>query len=248
MSKILGSIIGVAVLSLLVMATVSIMDGNSKSTDFTKIDFYSVLEGSENSGNIADHVKGSKDAPVLVFEYADFQCPGCGSINPKVNKMIEALGGKVAVVYRNFILSYHQNGTAAASAAEAAGLQGYWKEYADILFAKQADWEYSSSSERNGFFKQYFLEASDNKGDVDKFLKDMSSEAVSKKISFDIGIANRVDIQSTPAFYVEGQNINWSSAGSVVINGKTISWETSRGAEADFIQLFKDIAAAKLGE
>lgn len=248
MSKILGTIIGIAAVVLLGFATFSIMDGNSKATDFSQYDFYSVISADEHNGNIGDHVKGSADAPVLIFEYADYQCPGCASMNPKVNKMIEALDGKVAVVYRNFLLSYHQNGTAAASAAEAASLQGFWKQYADTLFAKQSEWEYSSSSERTNLFKKYFNEVTGGTGDVDKFVADLGSDAVSKKIDFDMGIGKYINIEATPAFFIDGQYIDWSEASSIVVNGKTISWDKSQGSEADFIQLFKNIAAAKLGE
>ena len=184
---------------------------------------------------------------MLIFEYADYQCPGCASINTKVNKAIDQLDGKMAVVYRSFLLSYHQNGTAAASAAEAAGLQGYWKPYADKLFSEQSEWEYASASERTALFDKYFEEVSNGKGDMEKFHNDISSENVSKKISFDGGIGKRVDVQGTPAFYVDGQLINWGSEGSVTVNGKTVSWDSARSGD-DFVKLLKDITAAKLGE
>ena len=235
-----GVVIGVLVVALLGVATYVIIDGNNKATDFNDYDFYSVIGPDASNGNIGDHVKGNPDAPVLIFEYADYQCPGCASINPKVNKVIEQLDGKLAVIYRNFLLSYHQNGTAAASAAEAAGLQGYWKEYADKLFSTQAEWEYASASERTTLFNQYFEEVSDGKGDLDKFNSDIASENVSKKINFDMGIAKRIDVQGTPAFYVDGQWIQWGDAGEVTINGQTISWDSARSGD--------DFGKAKLGE
>ncbi len=242
-----GVVIGVLVVALLGVATYVIIDGNNKATDFNDYDFYSVIGPDASNGNIGDHVKGNPDAPVLIFEYADYQCPGCASINPKVNKVIEQLDGKLAVVYRNFLLSYHQNGTAAASAAEAAGLQGYWKEYADKLFSTQAEWEYASASERTTLFNQYFEEVSNGKGDLEKFNSDIASENVSKKINFDMGIAKRIDVQGTPAFYVDGQWIQWGDAGEVTINGQTISWDSARSGD-DFGKLLKDIVKAKLGE
>lgn len=245
--SVVGAIVGVAVVAFLAVATYLIIDGNSKATDFNAYDFYSVIGPTKDNGNIGDHVKGSADAPVLIFEYADYQCPGCASINPKVNKVIEKLDGKLAVVYRSFLLSYHQNGTAAASAAEAAGLQGYWKEYADKLFAEQSEWEYASASERTELFNKYFEEVTNGKGDLEKFNQDIASENVSKKISFDMGISKRIDVGGTPAFYVDGQLINWSGAGEVTINGKTISWDSARSGD-DFTKLLKDIVAAKLGE
>ena len=244
--SVIGVIIGVLVVAAIGVAAYFVIDGNNKATDFSKYDFYSVIPANKDNGNIGDHVKGDANAPALIFEYADYQCPGCASINTKVNKAIEELDGKLAVVYRSYLLPYHKNGTAAASAAEAAGLQGYWKEYADKLFAEQAEWEYASASDRTALFDKYFLEVSDNKGDVDKFNEDMASEAVSKKISFDMGIGNRINIEGTPAFYVDGQLIDWGSkeGSSITVNGKTITWTEAQGGD-NFVKLLKDIVEAK---
>ena len=245
--SVVGVIIGVAVVAFLAIATYLIVDGNNKATDFNSYDFYSIIEPTKDNGNIGDHVKGDADAPVLIFEYADYQCPGCASINPRINKIIEELDGKLGVVYRSYLLPYHQNGTAAASAAEAAGLQGYWKEYADKLFAEQAEWEYASTSERTALFNGYFNEVTDGAGDIEKFNQDLASDSVSKKISFDMGIGKRIEVSGTPAFYIDGQLINWGSAGEVTVNGKTITWESARSGD-DFAKLIKEIVAAKLGE
>lgn len=240
----IGIIIGVAVVALLGVATYAVIDGNNKATDFSSYDFNAIIEANKDNGNIGDHVKGNPDAPALIFEYADYQCPGCASINPKVNKAIEKANGKLGVVYRSYLLAYHQNGTAAASAAEAAGLQGYWKDYANKLFAEQAEWEGSTGSERTGLFEKYFDEVSNGNGDMEQFRKDVASDEVSKKISFDMGIGKRVDIQATPAFYVDGQWINWSEAGSVTVNGKEITWDSARSGD-DFVKLLLDIVEAK---
>lgn len=245
--SVVGLIIGILVVILLGVATYAIVDANNKATNYNDYDFYSVIEATDNNGNIGDHVKGDPDAPVLIFEYADYQCPGCASINPRVNKVIEQLDGKLAVVYRSFLLSYHQNGTAAASAAEAAGLQGYWKEYADKLFSEQSEWESASATERSTLFNKYFEEVTDGKGDIDKFNEDIASEAVSKKINFDMGIGKRVEVEGTPAFYIDGQLIRWGEASSVEVNGQTITWDSARSGD-DFAQLLKDIVAAKLSE
>ena len=236
-----GVIIGVVVVVLIAVGAYFVIDGNNKATDFSAYNFYSVIEASKDNGNIGDHVKGDASAPVLIFEYADYQCPGCASINPRVNKAVEESNGKLAVVYRSYLLPYHQNGTAAASAAEAAGLQGYWKSYADKLFSEQTEWEYATASERTELFNKYFEEVTDGKGDLEKFNKDIASEEVSKKISFDMGIGKRVDVQGTPAFYVDGQLINWSEAGEVTVNGKKITWDSAQSGD-NFAKLLLEIA------
>lgn len=238
-----GVIIAIAIVGIIAIGSYIVIDGNNKATKFEDYDFYSIISPDGSNGNIGDHVKGDKNAPTLIFEYADYQCPGCASINPRVNAAVERSNGKLAIVYRSFLLSYHQNGTAAASAAEAAGLQGYWKEYADALFANQAEWEYASPSSRTTYFNNYFTEVTNGKGDIDKFQKDIASEQVSKKISFDMGIGKRIDVSGTPAFYVEGQKIDWANeqGGSITVKGKTITWDSARSGES-FIELLLEIA------
>ena len=173
------------------------------------LDAYAIYDGIEENGDIADHVKGNKDAKVTLYEYADYQCPGCSAVNPWVNELIEEYKDQVGLVYRVYLISYHENARAAASAVEAAGLQGYWKEYGDLLFANQSEWEYTSADERTALFSTYFAKVTDGKGDIDKFQSDMGSDAVSKKIDFDVSMAKAVKFDSTPALYIDGEAIDW---------------------------------------
>ncbi len=243
MNKVLKIALGVFAVGLICLLAKFIMDGNANITNFDDYDFYTIIGPNKDNGNIGDHVKGSADAPVVIFEYADFQCSVCSVFSARVNELLEKYDGKLAIVYRNFLLSYHQNATAAASSAEAASLQGYWEEYADLLFANQAEWEYASATERTKLFERYFTEASDGKGDLEKFRKDVSSSEVSKRLSFDAGIGRRTpEITGTPSFFIDGQLIDRSQASYVVIDGEVVSWTD----ETDFMTLMEDIIEAKL--
>ena len=204
-----GIIATIAAFAFIIVATVLVINGNNNAIDYDNYNFYSIIAPDNHNGQIGDNVKGDSNAPVLIFEYADYQCPGCASMNNRVNEAINKADGKLAIVYRNYLLSYHQNGTAAASAAIAAGLQGYWKEYGDKLFANQAEWEYSTGSERTTYFDKYFLEVTNQKGDLTQFHKDIASEKVSQRISFDMGIGKRIEVPGTPAFFLVGQFIDW---------------------------------------
>lgn len=254
-----GLIIGIVVVAFIGIATFLVIDGQKKATNFDNYDFYSIIAPDEHNGNIGDHVKKDKDGtytgdPVLIFEYADPQCSACASLNPRVNQAIDELDGKLAIVFRYDLLNYHQNATAAASAAEATGFQdkdgsrGWWEKYINRLLADQSDWAYLSGSERTAMFEKYFTEVTDGKGDLEKFRSDISSNKISKKISFDMGISKRIDVAGTPAFYVDGQFIPWASkeGGSVTINGKTISWE-SQLSNSEFVNILKQIVEAKIG-
>ena len=250
-----AAIIGVAIVAFIGITTWLVIDGNNKATHYEDYDFYSVIQPDEHNGNIGDHTKTDKDGsykgePVYIFEYADFQCEACASMNPRVNQVIDDLDGKLVIVHRNYLLSYHQNATAAASAAEAAGFQGYWKEYGDALFSNQSEWYSLTGSDRTATFEKYFIEVTNGKGDLEKFKKDMSSSEVSKKISFDMGIGKRINIEGTPAFYIDGQIIDWANTDktdtdSVTINGKTITWEGAQSG-SKFADLIKQIVDAKI--
>lgn len=241
-----GIIATIAAFAFIIVATVLVINGNNNAIDYDNYNFYSIIAPDNHNGQIGDNVKGDSNAPVLIFEYADYQCPGCASMNNRVNEAINKADGKLAIVYRNYLLSYHQNGTAAASAAIAAGLQGYWKEYGDKLFANQAEWEYSTGSERTTYFDKYFLEVTNQKGDLTQFHKDIASEKVSQRISFDMGIGKRIEVPGTPAFYIDGQFIDWNNkeGGSITINGQELSWDHSLDG-SEFVDLLLDIVKAK---
>lgn len=179
--------------------------------DYSKYDLTDYIGANDDNGQIADHIKGPEDAIVKIVEYADYQCELCAASNPLVNKLVEEYDGKVAVIFRNFLLSYHANATAAASAANAAGLQGYWKEYIDLLFSDQNSWYYAESTERLNIFINYFNQVTDYQGDVDQFKSDMRSSRVSQKISFDIGAGKLTDLEGTPAYYINGEHISVES-------------------------------------
>ena len=92
--------------------------------DVSNVNTFSVLAGEERNGNIADHVHGKSDSKVIIYEYGDYQCPGCKAAFPTLKTVYEKYQDKVGFVFRNFPLSsIHANARSAASAAEAAGLQ-----------------------------------------------------------------------------------------------------------------------------
>lgn len=211
--KNIGAIIAVcAVIALFAGVVIWRVTDKAKMANAYNPDSY--IGANDDNGNIADHYKGAdpETAKVVIFEYADFQCSACATANPRVNKLVEEYDGVLSVVYRNYLLSYHQNGTAAASAAEAAGLQGYWKEYADKLFTNQSVWSSASGSERTQIFTSFFSAVTNGEGDLTKFESDMTGSAVKAKLSFDASLGNRISIEGTPSFFLNGEKINFSGA------------------------------------
>lgn len=208
MNKKFGIIIGVIVAIFLVILGVNLTQNRRIKVNYDDYDLYTVIEPSEANGNLGDMVEGDKDAPVLLFEYGDYQCDACAPMNPYINQLIEEYDGKLALVFRTDIMDYHQNGTAAAAAANAAAMQGYWREYKDKLYSDQDDWFYSNASTRQGQFERYFTEVSKGQGDMEKFRKDMRSREVTQKITFDNGLSEKIGVEWTPSFYIDGERIS----------------------------------------
>lgn len=208
MDKKLGIIVGVILVAFAGLVGVSFMQSQSAKIDYDKYDIDALIEPDEANGNIGDLVTGDRNAPVILFEYGDYQCDACAPMNPYVNQLVEEYDGQLAVVFRTDIMDYHQNGTAAASAANAAALQGYWKEYKDKLFNDLDDWFYSSANKRQDQFEEFFLNVSNGQGDLNKFRQDMRSKDVSQKIKFDNGLSERCGIEFTPTFYLNGEHMD----------------------------------------
>ena len=98
---------------------------NQSNTNYDQYDLATIIDANDDSGNLAENIDGDPNAPVIIYEYGDYQCTACAPINPYISEIIEEYDGKVAVVLRTYIMDYHQNGTAAASAANAAAIQGF---------------------------------------------------------------------------------------------------------------------------
>ena len=206
MDKKTGIIVGVLAAVLVGLVGITIWQKNAAPAPSS--DLSQVIEASEESGNFPELINGNPDAPVKIMEYGDYQCTACAPMNPYINELVEEYDGKVAVVFRTMIMSYHQNGTAAASAALAAYKQGYWKEYKDILFENQDDWYYSDATQRQKQFEEYLMKVSNDKANLEQFRKDMSSEEVTNKLAFDSDLADRAKVEWTPYFMIDGELIS----------------------------------------
>jgi protein-disulfide isomerase len=176
---------------------------NSKkdSIDVSKLDGTKVI----TSGIETDHVFGNKDAKVVLVEYGDFQCPGCGGAYPKLKVLKETYKDEMAFVFRNFPLTtIHPNALTAASVAGAADKQGKFWDMHNLLYENQSAWENLSVSQRGDAFKNYATQIGLN---VDTFLTDLSSADVAKKISSDRALGAKMKVDATPTIFLNGDKM-----------------------------------------
>jgi protein-disulfide isomerase len=66
------------------------------------------------------HSYGNPDAPIVVVEFGDLECPYCRAAAPILRRLVEDSGGAVRQVWRHFpLFEVHPYGLTAALAAEA---------------------------------------------------------------------------------------------------------------------------------
>jgi protein-disulfide isomerase len=77
---------------------------------------------------------GDPKAPVVIYEYADFECPFCQQLRPKLEAFVKSHPGRVKLVFRPFPIAGHPNAETAAEAAEWARDQGIFWQFHDAMF------------------------------------------------------------------------------------------------------------------
>ena len=90
----------------------------------------------------ADHIRGNRNADLVLIEWSDYQCPYCIRFHPTMEQVLKEYGDQVAWVYRNFPLTQlHPMAQKAAEAAECVselgGDEAFWN-YTDQLFTEGA--------------------------------------------------------------------------------------------------------------
>lgn len=185
---------GIIILVVLVFGGIFAFTGN-KSGDSGK--------GSSSSSKPTNHVEGKGKSGVKLVEYGDYQCPFCGQAYAPIKQAVSDLNDQIVFQFRNFPLTnLHKNAFAAARAAEAADMQGKFWQMHDALYESQAQW--SESNSPSAFFNQLAQQIGLN---VDKFKKDYASDAVNNRINADTAAGNKLKIQGTPGFFLDGHAV-----------------------------------------
>ncbi len=150
-----------------------------------------------------DPFKGDPNAPVIVVEFSDFQCPFCSRFYQQTLPLIQENyidTGKIKFVYRDLPLdSLHPNARLTHIAAECADEQEKFWEYHDVLFDKQSQWQRLSSTDLPITLTQY---AADLGIQTESFETCLESEEMANEVKKDVSDAKRYGSTGTPTFFV----------------------------------------------
>jgi len=139
--------------------------------------------------------QGPQDAPILLVEYSDFECPYCGRAKPAIRQVLEQYGDKVRLVFRNFPLSIFPNARLAAEASLCAQEQDRFWDYHDVLFDHQREL-------RPVDLSRYALEIG---LDGTAFDACLASGRFADAVSDDLKSGEHFGVTGTPAFFINGR-------------------------------------------
>jgi|APSaa5957512622_1039677.scaffolds.fasta_scaffold02295_4 protein-disulfide isomerase len=141
--------------------------------------------------------EGPDDAPIVIVEFSDFECPFCTKWHNEVYQpLLEEYPDQIKLVYRNFPLtSIHANAHLAAEAAMCAGDQNSYWAYHEKLFESEYGLGILALNEY----------ASELQLDTATFEECVSSRQYEDFVKDDMNYAISIGVQSTPTFYINGQ-------------------------------------------
>lgn len=171
---------------------------------------------------ITDHsyYLGPNDAPVTLVEFSDFQCPACRSAEVPIKTVLDQNKDYLKFVYRNMPLNgIHPYAQKAAEAAQAAGAQGKFWEYHDILFANQDKLEIDDLVNYAGQLGM----------DTEQFRSDLTNGKFAGEVSKDVADGKSFGISGTPTFFLNGKKMEFSTYQDFVdqVNAETSRYKDS---------------------
>jgi len=140
--------------------------------------------------------KGTEDAPVVIVEWADFECPFCRAAAPVMDDLLRRYPDSVKLVFKNYPLSMHPNAEVAARAVIAARSQGkFWKLH-EALFNPRLGTVDAKTIQRV---------AGEVGLDVKQLEADMASKEVADILAAEKEEAAKLGLKGTPLVYVNGR-------------------------------------------
>jgi protein-disulfide isomerase len=147
---------------------------------------------------------GAVDAPVVMVEYSDFQCPFCGvfarDTHPELmQRYVDE--GILRIEFRDTPILGEESITAALGGRAAAAQGAFW-EFHDEVFSEDRERNVGELGE-----DRLVEMAADLGLDPDRFRADMNDPAALDAVQRDRQEAQQLGVSSTPAFLVNGRPI-----------------------------------------
>jgi len=153
---------------------------------------------------------GSKNAPVVMEVFSDYQCPSCKALFLNTNRQLMdnyVTTGKVYLIHRDFPLAMHAYSRIAARYARAAAVLGKTESVEQAIYQNQEKWE--QSGDVDGTVAAVLSPKEMTK--VRELVKAGTMDSLIDK-DYAMGQMYRVNQTPTTVFHCKGQTYPYSGA------------------------------------
>ncbi len=167
------------------------------------------------SGAFGDYARGDATAPVQIVEFADLECPGCRMLHAELKSALTEFEGRYRLIFKNYPLDaacnpgitrpFHAVACFAALFTRCAGEQGKFWEALNLAFSSQ---HLEDVVDAVSAKESLIAEAVDRLGlDRDALNECIVTERYRDAIIGDIREGDRLGLQSTPSFWINGKKV-----------------------------------------
>jgi NhaA family Na+:H+ antiporter len=144
-----------------------------------------------------DHIRGgtAKDGVVNIVLYGDYLCPYCRRLRHVLERLRQALGERMAYVFRHFPNERsHPGADFVHLAVEAAGRQGRFWEMHDWIYEQEPA---PSADDVVAYVRSLGV-------DMDRFERDLEDEDTRRHVEDDLAEGKRNGVTGTPTVFIDG--------------------------------------------
>lgn len=149
--------------------------------------------------------RGPANAPVLLVEFSDLQCPHCKEANPTIERLLNE-DPNVRFVFQNFPLPSHNWALKAAAYSDCVGRASndtFWK-FLDSVYAAQTDITADNADQK-------LTDLADQAGvkgqDIAACAATPETEA---RVQESVKLGQSLDVNSTPTLFISGRPVGVS--------------------------------------
>ena len=144
-----------------------------------------------------DPAKGPVDAPIVLVEFSDFQCPFCQRATGTLAELIDRYEDQIRLVYKDYPLPSHAQAFKAAEAGNCAHEQGMFWEFHDKMFGSQDALDVPALK---SYASELGLEAA-------SFSACLDEGRYTRRVQQDTQIGQRYGVSSTPTVFINGRPV-----------------------------------------
>jgi protein-disulfide isomerase len=158
---------------------------------------------------------GSKNAPIVMEVFSDFQCPACKTLFNTTNRQVMdnyVSTGKVYLIHRDFPLPMHAHSQVAAQYSRAAAQIGKFEPVEQALFDNQEKWEQTGDVDGT-------VAAVLSPAEMTKIRALVKGGTINAAIQKDLALGRLYNVNQTPTtvFHAKGQTFPYAGVMSYEI-------------------------------